>query len=122
MRPHPQVKAPIGGLISRECVTVGNLVNGGTAEPTLLTRIVSLDPISGDFDVDGRAYLKYSRPWRNGQRAGPREVNVPVDLGLTAETGFPHQGRLDCIDNRLAPHTGMMTGRAVFPNSEGSHV
>jgi RND family efflux transporter MFP subunit len=113
-----QVKAPISGQISREFVTVGNLINGGTADATLLTRIVSLDPIYGYFDVDERAYLKYSLLWRNGQRAGPREVNIPVDLGLTDETGFPHQGRLRFTDNRLDPDTGTMTGRAIFPNPD----
>jgi RND family efflux transporter MFP subunit len=113
-----QVTAPISGQISREFVTVGNLINGGTAESTLLTRIVSLDPIYGYFDVDERAYLKYSRLWRNGQRTGPREGSILVDLGLADETGFPHQGRLDFIDNRLDPNTGTMTGRAVFPNPD----
>jgi RND family efflux transporter MFP subunit len=113
-----QVRAPISGRISREFVTVGNLINGGTADSTLLTRVVSLDPIYGYFDVDEGAYLKYARLWRNGQRAGPREANIPVDLGLADETGFPHQGRLDFIDNRLDPNTGTMTGRAVFPNPD----
>ena len=113
-----QVKAPISGQISREFVTVGNLINGGTADATLLTRIVSLDPIYGYFDVDERTYLKYSLLWRNGQRGGPREVNIPVELGLTDETGFPHQGRLRFTDNRLDPNTGTMSGRAVFSNPD----
>jgi multidrug efflux system membrane fusion protein len=113
-----QVKAPISGRISREFVTVGNLVNGGTAESTLLTRIVSLDPIYGYFDVDERAFLKYSRLWRNGTRPGSREANISVYLGLADETGFPHQGQLNFIDNRLDPNTGTMTGRAVFQNPE----
>jgi RND family efflux transporter MFP subunit len=113
-----QLKAPISGQISRELVTVGNLINGGTADSTLLTRIVSLDPIDGYVDVDERAYLKYARLWRNGPRAGPREVHIPVDLGLADDTGFPHQGRLDFLDNRLAPNTGTMSGRAVFPNPD----
>jgi RND family efflux transporter MFP subunit len=113
-----QVRAPISGRISREFVTVGNLVNGGTADSTLLTRIVSLDPIYGYFDVDERAFLKYTRLWRNGTRPGSREANIPVYLGLADETGFPHQGRLDFIDNRLDPNTGTMTGRAVFHSPE----
>src|SRR5919197_820403 len=113
-----QVKAPISGRISREFVTVGNLINGGTADSTLLTRIVSLDPIYGYFDVDERAYLNYSRLWRNGQRAGAREVHIPVDLGLANETGYPHQGQIDFIDNRLDPNTGTMTGRAIFSNPD----
>jgi membrane fusion protein, multidrug efflux system len=113
-----QVKAPISGRISRHLVTEGNLINGGTAESTLLTRIVSLDPLYGYFDVDERAFLKYTRLWRNGTRPGSREVNIPVDLGLADETGFPHQGHLDFIDNRLDPNTGTMTGRAVIPNPD----
>jgi RND family efflux transporter MFP subunit len=113
-----EVKAPITGQISREFVTVGNLVSGGTAGSTLLTRIVSLDPIYSYFDVDEQAYLKYSRLWRHGHHADPREMDTPVDLGLANETGFPHQGRLDFIDNRLDPNTGTMTGRAVFPNPD----
>ena len=113
-----QVKAPISGRISRHLVTEGNLINGGTAESTLLTRIVSLDPLYGYFDVDERAFLKYTRLWRNGARPGSREVNIPVALGLADETGFPHQGHLDFIDNRLDPNTGTMTGRAVIPNPD----
>ena len=113
-----QVKAPISGRISRHLVTEGNLINGGTAESTLLTRIVSLDPLYGYFDVDERAFLKYTRLWRNGTRPGSREVNIPVDLGLADETGYPHQGHLDFIDNRLDPNTGTMTGRAVIPNPD----
>jgi RND family efflux transporter MFP subunit len=113
-----QVRAPISGRISREFVTVGNLINGGTADSTLLTRIVSLDPIYCYFDVDERSYLKYSRLWRDGKRAGSREVNIPVDLGLADEQGFLHQGQLDFIDNRLDPNTGTMTGRAIFSNPD----
>jgi multidrug efflux system membrane fusion protein len=113
-----QVKAPISGRISREFVTEGNLINGGAAESTLLTRIVSPDPIYGYFDVDERSFLKYSRLWRNGTRSIAREVNIPVDLALGDETGFPHRGHLDFIDNRLDPNTGTMTARAVFSNPE----
>jgi RND family efflux transporter MFP subunit len=113
-----QVRAPISGRISREFVTEGNLINGGTAESTLLTRIVSLDPIYCYFDVDERSYLKYSRVWRDGKSSSSREMNIPVDLGLADETGFPHQGHLDFIDNRLDPNTGTMIGRSVFPNPD----
>ena len=113
-----QVKAPISGRISRQLVTEGNLINGGTGNSTLLTTIVSLDPIYGYFDVDERSYLKYMHLWRNGTDAGSRNGETPVYLGLANETGFPHQGRLDFIDNRLDPNTGTMTGRAIFSNSD----
>src|SRR5918996_2838616 len=113
-----QVKAPISGRISRQLVTEGNLINGGTGNSTLLTTIVSLDPIYGYFDVDERSYLKYTHLWRNGTNAGSRNNKTPVYLGLANETGFPHQGHLDFIDNRLDPNTGTMTGRAIFPNTD----
>ena len=112
-----QVQAPISGRISRNLVTEGNLINGGTADSTLLTTIVSLDPIYCYFDVDERSYLKYVRLSRTGERPSSREAN-PVSLGLADETGFPHQGYLDFVDNRLDPNTGTMTGRAVFPNPD----
>jgi RND family efflux transporter MFP subunit len=112
------VRAPISGRISREFVTVGNLINGGAADSTLLTRIVSLDAIYAYFQMDERSYLKYGQLWRDGLRPGSRGEKIPVYLGLTNETGFPHQGHLDFIDNRLDPDTGTMTGRAVFPNPD----
>jgi membrane fusion protein, multidrug efflux system len=68
--------------------------------------------------VDERAFLKYTRLWRNGTRPGSRGVKIRIDLGLADETGFPHQGHLDFIDNRLDPNTGTMTGRAVIPNPD----
>jgi membrane fusion protein, multidrug efflux system len=113
-----QVKAPISGRISRHLLTEGNLVNGGSADSTLLTTIVSLDPIYSYFEVDERSYLKYTSLWRNGTRPASRNGNTPVSLGLAHETGFPHQGHLDFIDNRLDPNTGTMTGRAIFPNPD----
>jgi RND family efflux transporter MFP subunit len=113
-----QVKAPISGRISRQLVTEGNLISGGMSESTLLTTIVSLDPMYGYFDVDERSYLKYSRLLRDGKRPSARDTKTPVYLALADETGFPHQGQLDFIDNRLDPNTGTMTGRAVFPNPD----
>lgn len=115
-----QVKAPISGRISRHLVTEGNLINGGTGNATLLTTIVSLDPVYGYFEVDERSYLKYTSLWRNGngRRPGARDVKTPVYLGLANETGFPHQGHLDFINNQLDSNTGTMTGRAIFPNPD----
>lgn len=111
-----QVKAPISGRISRNLVTEGNLINGGSAQATLLTTIVSLDPIYCYFDADERAYLKYVRLAQAGKRPSSREVQNPVALALTDETGFPHQGYMDFVENRLDPNTGTMTGRAVIAN------
>jgi membrane fusion protein, multidrug efflux system len=113
-----QVRAPISGRISRHMVSEGNLINGGTAESTLLTTIVSLNPIYAYFEADERSYLKYVRLSRSGERPSSRDVRNPAYLALANETGFPHHGYIDFVDNRLDPNTGTMTGRAVFPNPE----
>jgi len=111
-----QVRAPISGRISRNFVSVGNLVNGGTAQATLLTTIVSLDPIYCYFETDERAYLEEARRSRTGGSANAHNSRTPVALALTDEVGFTHQGSLDFVDNRLDPNTGTITGRAVLPN------
>jgi RND family efflux transporter MFP subunit len=113
-----EVRAPISGRISRHLVSEGNLINGGTAESTLLTSIVSLDPIYCYFEADERSYLKYVRLSRTGERPSSRDVKNPVYLAVANETGFPHQGYIDFVDNRLDPNTGTMTGRAVLPNPD----
>ncbi len=112
-----QVTAPITGRISRKLVTEGNLINGGTGG-TLLTTIVSLDPLYCYAEADEQSYLKYIRLAREGTRPSSREVRNPAYLALADETGFPHKGYIDFVDNRLDPNTGTMTGRAVFPNPD----
>jgi RND family efflux transporter MFP subunit len=107
------VRAPITGRVSRAEVTTGNLVQTGPANPTLLTTIVSLDPIYVYFDSDEQAYLKYMHA-ANGPSARP--VGRQVYVGLANETGFPHEGRLDFIDNRLDRTAGTVRVRAVLPN------
>ncbi len=113
-----RITAPITGRISRKLVTEGNLINGGTAQSTLLTTIVSLDPIHCYVEADERAYLKYVRLAQEGKRASSREARNPAYLALADETGFPHKGYIDFVDNRLDPNTGTMTGRAIFPNPD----
>jgi RND family efflux transporter MFP subunit len=113
-----RVTAPIAGRISRKLVTEGNLINGGTAESTLLTTIVSMDPIYVYFEADERSYLKYARLSRNGKGPGSRQARNPVYLALADEKGFPRRGHIDFVDNRLDPKTGTMTGRAVFSNPD----
>jgi RND family efflux transporter MFP subunit len=113
-----RVTAPITGRISRKLVTEGNLINGGTAESTLLTTIVSMDPIYVYFEADERSYLKYVRLSKNGKGPSSHEGRNPVYLALADEKGFPRKGYIDFVDNRLDSKTGTMTGRAVFPNSD----
>jgi RND family efflux transporter MFP subunit len=113
-----RVTAPITGRISRKLVTEGNLINGGTAQSTLLTTIVSMDPIYVYFEADERSYLKYARLSQNGKGPNSREARNPVYLALADEAGFPRRGYIDFVDNRLDPRTGTMTGRAVFSNPD----
>ena len=113
-----QVRAPISGRISRNLVSVGNLINGGTTQSTVLTTIVSLDPIYCYFEADERSFLRGIRQSRNGDRANGRAGKQPVYVALADEEGFPHQGSIDFVDNRLDQNTGTITVRAVLPNAD----
>ncbi|MEA2921884.1 MAG: rane fusion protein multidrug efflux system [Bradyrhizobium sp.] len=114
------VIAPITGRVSRHLVSIGNLVsgsdNGGGA--TLLTSIVSLDPIYIYFDVDEATYLRNNRLWFEGKRPSSRDTPNPVQVMLTGETKPSHDGKMDFIDNRLDLSTGTLRSRAVIPNKD----
>lgn len=114
-----EVRAPISGRISRELVTEGNLVNDGTGTATLLTTIVSLDPIYVYFEVDEKAYLRQGARRRTGERGTLQVAVNPVFVGLADEEGFPHEGRLDFLDNRFDPAVGTIRARAVVDNPDG---
>ncbi len=114
-----QVQAPISGRISRKLVTEGNLITGSdAANPTLLTTIVSLDPIYCYFEADERAYLKYQRLAREGKRPSSRTTANPVELQLADEDAFSHKGKMDFVENALDEQTSTIQGRAVFPNAD----
>lgn len=113
-----RITAPITGRIGRKLITEGNLINGGSAEATLLTTIVSMDPIYVYFEADERSYLKYVRHSQNGKSPSSREATNPVYLALADEKGFPRKGYTDFVDNRLDPNTGTMRVRAIFPNPD----
>jgi membrane fusion protein, multidrug efflux system len=108
-----RVRSPITGRVSSALVTPGNLVEASPA--TLLTTVVSLDPMYVYFDSDEQTYLRYAS---QAKSAGSnwREARLPVYLGLANETGYPHQGRLDFVDNQVDPKTGTIRTRAVFSN------
>lgn len=111
-----KVSSPIAGRISRPLVTVGNLVSGGSGQGTLLTTIVSLDPIHFYFDVDEQAYLRYTRLAASGQRPSSRDQANPVELKLADEKDFTHKGAMDFVDNQIDRSTGTLRGRAIFAN------
>lgn len=115
-----KIAAPIRGKASRTQVTMGNLVNAGGGE-TLLTTIVSVDPMYVYFDVDERALLRYRQHFRGGQdRKDPepsvKDLKIPVNVALEGEEGFAHKGVIDFADNRVNPSTGTIQVRGVLPN------
>src|ERR1700736_1023253 len=116
------VVAPLGGRVSRHLVSVGNLVQGsdGGGAATLLTSIVSLDPIYVYFDMDEATYLKNNRLYFEGKRPSSRENPNPVQVSLVGETKPSHEGKGDFLDNRLDVSTGTLRGRAVIPNKDYS--
>jgi RND family efflux transporter MFP subunit len=106
-----RVTSPIAGRVSRAEVTLGNLVGAGT---TLLTTVVSLDPIRAYFESDEQVYLKHvGLPGSGGAKR-----KIPVFLGLANEEGYPHEGYLDFVDNQVDPGTGTIRARAVFDNKQ----
>ena len=110
-----KVVSPISGRVSRALVTAGNLVSGGQGDATLLTTVVSLDPIYASFDADEQAFLRYGDRVR--RQAGGKG-SLPIGMALADEAAFPHQGTLDFLDNQLDPSTGTIRGRAVFRNPD----
>lgn len=110
-----EVRAPIAGRTGRALVTVGNLVS----EATPLTSIVSLDKVHVHFFSDELTYLRYDAMARNGERESSRDERTPVRVGLATDVGYPYQGEVDFVDNRLDAAAGTILTRAVLDNSEG---
>jgi multidrug efflux system membrane fusion protein len=110
-----RVLAPISGLISRRLVTRGNLI---VADQTLLTTIVSQDPMYAYFDADEPTVLRVQALIRAGKLKSVRErgVRIPVLLGLTGEQDFPHKGYVDFVNNQLNPSTATLQIRGTFAN------
>jgi multidrug efflux system membrane fusion protein len=105
-----QVTSPIDGRVGRAIVTEGNLVSSGPGEATLLTTVVSLDPVYAYFDADEQIFL------RRGVRLKPD--TTAVRMALANEDGFPRTGHMDFLDNQLDGTRGTIRGRAVFRNSD----
>jgi multidrug efflux system membrane fusion protein len=108
-----EVRAPIDGRVSRALITQGNLVSSDS----LLTTIVSDDPVYASFDADEQTFLRYSR---NVANRAPGED--PVYMGLTDEKDFPHRGRLNFVDNQVDRKTGTIRARAVFANPDAIYT
>ena len=116
---YARVTAPIAGRVDRVLVTEGNLVSGGGAgAATLLTTIVSIDPLHVYFDIDEATYLNVVSRSRPAAGAGSK-ASLPVQVGLTTDKGFPHRGALDFVGNTIDRSTGTIRARAVVPNPDG---
>jgi RND family efflux transporter MFP subunit len=115
------IAAPISGKISRSEISAGNLIR---AENTLLTTIVSVDPIHMYFDLDERTLLTVRKLMQEGKIKGVRsgstgsQETFPVEMGLAIDEGYPKKGYIDFLDNRVNPATGTIRVRGVFANPE----
>jgi RND family efflux transporter MFP subunit len=114
-----EVRAPIAGRISDTRVDAGNLISGGQVGATLLTVIVSIDPIRFVFDGSEADFLRYLRLSQAGARPSSRDVPNPVSVRLADEPDYKHHGRMDFVDNVVNPKTGTIRGRAIFENKDG---
>ena len=101
-----RVTSPIDGRVGRAIITAGNLVAQGE---TLLTTVVSLDPIRASFDADEQTFQR----WTNARKTG-----LPIQMAFAGDTGFPHRGELDFLDNQIDAATGTIRLRAVFRNKD----
>jgi RND family efflux transporter MFP subunit len=118
---YTKVIAPVSGRVSRYLVTVGNLIQSGDQNGgTLLTTIVSVDPMYAYFDVDERTVQRVGQLAREGASGSAPETAWPVSLGLGTQEGFPHQGTINFVDNQINPKTGTLRARGVFPNKDQS--
>jgi membrane fusion protein, multidrug efflux system len=109
------IESPIDGRIGASALRVGNLVDTNT----LLTTIVTLDPMFVYFDGDETTYLKYGGMARSGERPSSRDARNPVMIGIADEDGYPHEGYMDFVDNQIDPSTGTIRARAVVSNADG---
>jgi RND family efflux transporter MFP subunit len=116
---YSRVIAPVSGRVSRYVVTVGNLIQSGDQNGgTLLTTLVSVDPMYAYFDVDEYTALRVRQLVREGKSDSPRDGRYPVSLGLANEAGHPHRGTINFVDNQVNPKTGTIRARGVFPNKD----
>jgi RND family efflux transporter MFP subunit len=117
---YTRVTSPINGRVSNHEVSQGNLITGGTTgQGTLLTTVVSVDPMYVYVDASEQRVLKYQALALAGKRKSARDgTRVPMFIGLANEKGTPHEGYIDFVDNRLDPNTGTIKARGLFNNDQ----
>jgi RND family efflux transporter MFP subunit len=113
-----RVVSPIDGRVSRRLVTEGNLVQAGSNDSTLLTTVVTIDPVYVYFNIEEPTLLRFEHlGWQAGDKMlldRIKELKIPVEIGLADEQGFPHVGQLDFVDNKVNPDTGTISARGRF--------
>ena len=119
---YTQVRSPIDGRVSRALLTEGNYVSGNADSATLLTTVVSVDPIYVYVDMDEASFLKFNALTSANKLDTDADGKVPVDLELASESDFTHHGRVESFDNQLNADTGSILLRAIFPNGDGQIV
>ena len=119
---YTQVRAPIAGRVSRAFLTEGNYVNGVAGAATLLTTLVSVDPVYVYADMDENSLLRFNALAAAKKLEADGDGRIPVELQLADEQEFPHRGYIESFDNKLNADTGSILLRAVFPNSDGRIV
>jgi len=113
---YTEVRSPIDGRVSRALLTEGNYVSGVAGSASLMTTVVSVDPVYVYADVDEDTLLKFNRLVEEKKLGATADGKIPVELQLADESNFPHEGSIESFDNRLDPDTGSILLRAVFKN------
>jgi multidrug efflux system membrane fusion protein len=114
-----RVTLPIDGIVGRSQIMGGNLV---ILDQTLLTTVVSRDPLYAYFDLDEMAFLDLRQPIQEGKVKAKTLADLPVAVGLANEDDFPHKGTLNFVDNHVDPKTGTVRLRVVLPDRDGRVV
>ena len=114
------VRSPIDGLVSREMVTAGNYVSGVAGFTTLLTTVVSTDPVHAYVDIDETSWHRYLRLAKSGEMPDIRTGKAAVEIAVSGEEGYPHKGTVESVDNQLLPASGSIVLRATVPNPDGA--
>jgi membrane fusion protein, multidrug efflux system len=115
-REFTEVRAPIDGHVSRAIITAGNLVTS----TSLMTTLVSDDPVYVYFDADEQTFLRYAKAKHDHAHASTGESDVYI--GLVDEDGYPHAGQVDFIDNQVDAATGTIRARAALANPDGRYT
>ncbi len=119
---YTQVRSPIDGRVSRALMTEGNYVSGEAGSASLITTVVSVDPVYVNVDMDEASFLKFNELTGAKKLATDADGRVPVDLQLADESSFVHHGRVESFDNQLNSDTGSILLRTIFSNADGQIV